>query len=51
LTGLGEAEVICLWNKAWRRDMASHGKETQRSATDKSAGIDSTGKMEALENP
>jgi hypothetical protein len=36
LTGLGEVEVICLRNKAWRRDMAGsappgHGKEDSAS--------------------
>jgi hypothetical protein len=43
----GEPEAICLWNKppgigARRRDMASHGKEPQRSATGKASGIDGT---------
>jgi len=36
LTGLGEAEVICLQDKAWRRDMAipappGHGKKDSAS--------------------
>jgi hypothetical protein len=58
LTGLGQAEVICLQNKAWRRDMAGsappgHGKEdsvapTQRSAAGKAAGIVSQVKPEPL---
>jgi hypothetical protein len=44
----GEPEAICLWNKARRRDMAGHGKETQRSATGKAFGIDRTGRLKAL---
>ena len=31
----GEAEAICLWNKAQGRDMASHGKELERRAAGK----------------
>ncbi|RJF95759.1 hypothetical protein [Noviherbaspirillum saxi] len=43
-----EAETICLWNKARRRDMASHGKEPQRSAAGKSPGIDGTVRVKLL---
>jgi UDP-3-O-[3-hydroxymyristoyl] N-acetylglucosamine deacetylase len=48
LTVRGEPEAICLWNKACRRDMAGHGKETQRSATGKASGIDRTVRLKAL---
>jgi hypothetical protein len=44
----GEPEAICLWNKARRRDMASHGKEPQRSATGKASGIDGTVRLNGL---
>jgi hypothetical protein len=44
----GEAEAICLWNKARRRDMASHGKEKQRRATGKASGIDGTVRVKLL---
>jgi hypothetical protein len=43
-----EAETICLWNKAHRRDMAGHGKEMQRSAAGKASGIGSTARLKAL---
>jgi hypothetical protein len=37
-----------LWNKARRRDMASHGKEKQRRATGKASGIDGTVRVKLL---
>jgi hypothetical protein len=37
-----------LWNKARGRDMAGHGKETQRRATGKASGIDRTVRLKAL---
>ncbi|MEN3297339.1 MAG: hypothetical protein V7642_6592, partial [Burkholderiales bacterium] len=48
LTVRGEPEAICLWNKARRRDMAGHGKETQRRATGKASGLDRTVRLKAL---
>jgi hypothetical protein len=44
----GEPEAICLWNKARRRDMAGHGKKTQRRATGKASGIDRTVRLKVL---
>ncbi|MEC4719321.1 hypothetical protein RY831_09185 [Noviherbaspirillum sp. CPCC 100848] len=34
MTGLVEAEADCFWDKARRRDMASHGKKPQRRTRD-----------------
>ncbi|WP_158597941.1 hypothetical protein [Noviherbaspirillum saxi] len=43
-----EAEAICSWNKARRRDMASHGKEPQRRAAGKASGIGGTVRVKLL---
>ncbi|WP_147376822.1 hypothetical protein [Noviherbaspirillum saxi] len=43
-----EAEAICPWNKARRRDMASHGKEPQRRAAGKASGIGGTVRVKLL---
>ncbi|RJF95104.1 hypothetical protein D3871_16715 [Noviherbaspirillum saxi] len=48
-----EAEAICSWNKARRRDMASHGKEAsaaprQRRAAGKASGIGGTVRVKLL---
>ncbi|WP_147376806.1 hypothetical protein [Noviherbaspirillum saxi] len=49
----GEAEAVCLRNKARRPNMASHGKEAsaaprQRGAAGKASGIDGTVRMKLL---
>jgi hypothetical protein len=38
----GDAEADWVRNKAWRRDMAGHGKEPQRSTARKAPGSDGT---------
>jgi hypothetical protein len=38
----GDAAADCVRNKTRRRDMASHGKEPQRSPARKASGIDGT---------
>ena len=44
----GDAEADCVRDKAWRRDMASHGKEAQRCVARKASGIDGTVRLKLL---